>query len=163
MESATRLKRLALGGSLATLLFLVMPDTASAYGYYHYLAWDTYHENVWPSSEPIQRMYWHHTDGGFGVSIKCDVAGIPFGWVWFPISDDGTGSYVGYANKWGCYLAVDIIRFNGQNGAFTLDPITNPYAWTSNAWVRMVVIYDWEVVGSADGVLTMDNDGQNWW
>ena len=153
MGSARRFKKLVLGISLAALLLVGLPATASAGGYYHYLAWDTYHNNVWPSAKPIKRMYWHHTSSGFGASIKCGIKGVPIDWVWFPLADDGGHGYVGYANESGFYLMVYVIRFDGQMGAFTLQPIKDAHAWSRNAWVRIVVIKNAKVVGFADEVL----------
>ena len=153
MGSARRFKKFVLGISLAGLLLVGSPATASADGYYHYLAWDTYHSNVWPSAKPIKRMYWHYGSNGYGASIKCDIAGVDFDWVWFPMYDDGGHGFAGCTNQKGCYLWAYVIRFDGQTGPFTLEPNKDPTTWSGNAWVRIVVIYDGEVVGFADEVL----------
>lgn len=155
--------RSAIVGAVVALLPFVAAEKASAYGYYHYVAWDTYKYDVWPSGEPIKRMYWHHTAGGFGASIKCEVDGIDFGWIWVPLTDEGWGGFSGSTSQYGYELEVLIVRFNGQSGQFTPDPIGDPYAWTGNAYVAISLRRNGISRGFAEGVVYQRPGDQAWW
>jgi hypothetical protein len=157
----TYLKSLVLGCVVA-LVPLVLPDSAAAYGWYHYVAWDTYHDNAWPSKEPIKRMYWHHTAGGFGVSIKCKIDGTNYDWIWVPISNNGWGGYSGSTTKYGRVLDVFVVRFNGQSGEFVPEPINDAYAWSANAYVSIIVRQNGVFKAHAEGVLNQRLGDQDW-
>jgi len=149
--------RLSLQLPLAILLAIgalwCTPHKASAYGWYHYMAYDTLHHNVWPSQEPIKRMYWHHTSGGWGVSVKMEAAGKNFDWVWFPITDLGSGVFVGYTKVQGCELYLYVARFNELSWNNSVEYVTKPGDWSRYAWLHVEVRSGGKIIGSEAGGL----------
>ncbi|MFC1635817.1 hypothetical protein ACFL5Z_13340 [Planctomycetota bacterium] len=177
MELRKHFKTLAIVGLLVGLLLACFPASASACGYYWYMAQDTdVDHDDWDSNERITRMHFHPwIPGGPGASIEWKIPILPKfplpcievekplpsspdpqpEWMWFPLTEVGDGYLVGNVDRYGCTFEVTIFKFTETTPAPNYNPIpeTNAYKWARYAYVNIHITQLGDPVGDIEGVL----------